>query len=157
MEITNFAEIADEFEQRVRKHIWCSVATVDRAGRPRSRVLHPIWEGTTGWIATRPDSFKAKHLAETPYMSCGYVDPERPVYVDCGTEWVTDAATKERAWSYMKSLPEPYGFDPGFIWPGPLHESFGLLKLTPWRIQLTTALAGKAPETIVWRPAAPAL
>ena len=153
METTDFADIAAEFEERVRRHVWCSVATVDRAGRPRSRVLHPVWEGTTGWVTSRPDSFKAKHLAANPYLSCGYVDAERPLYVDCAAEWVSDVATKQRAWAYIKSQPEPYGFDPAFIWPSADHESFGLLKLIPWRIQLTTTLAGQAPETTIWRPA----
>jgi hypothetical protein len=35
---------------------WCNAATVDRKDRPRSRVLHPIWEVIDtypiGWIAT---------------------------------------------------------------------------------------------------------
>jgi general stress protein 26 len=152
METTNFADIAAEFEARARKHVWCSVATVDRGGRPRSRVLHPVWQRATGWVTTRPDSFKAKHIASNPFLSCGYVDAERPMYVDCLAEWVDNPETKQQAWDFIKSQPEPYGFDPGFIWPGPLHETFGLLMLTPWRIQLTTALAGQAPETTIWRP-----
>ena len=36
--------------------VWCTVATVDRRGRPRSRVLRRYWEhtadGLTGWITT---------------------------------------------------------------------------------------------------------
>ena len=45
MEVTNFAEIEAEFIERVHTMVWCSAATVDRQGRPRSRILHPIWEG----------------------------------------------------------------------------------------------------------------
>lgn len=63
MEITNFSEIEEEFIQRVHTMGWCNVATVDSRGRPRSRLLHPIWEGITGWIATHRNSHKSKHLA----------------------------------------------------------------------------------------------
>jgi hypothetical protein len=38
--------------------VWCTLATVDRRNRPRSRVVHPIWErtpaGPVGWVTTRP-------------------------------------------------------------------------------------------------------
>jgi hypothetical protein len=57
MEITHFSEIEDEFIRRVHTMIWCNVATVDRLQRPRSRILHLIWEGETGWIATHSNSF----------------------------------------------------------------------------------------------------
>ena len=43
-----FADIADEFAARTQRIVWCTVATVDESGRPRTRILHPIWEGTTG-------------------------------------------------------------------------------------------------------------
>ncbi len=34
----------DEFLDIAHRIVWASVATVDRRDRPRSRVLHPIWE-----------------------------------------------------------------------------------------------------------------
>jgi general stress protein 26 len=142
MQVDSFDTFRDEFERRVREKVWCSVATVDRGGRPRSRVLHPIWEGTIGWITTNAGSHKAKHLEAMPFISCGYVDPSTPLYVDCAVEWVDDVDTKRRVWDYIKSQPEPYGFDP----------AFGLLKLKPWRIQLTTVGPGAPPETLIWRP-----
>jgi hypothetical protein len=48
-----FDAIEEEFASRTRRIVWCTVATVDEKGRPRTRILHPIWEGTAGWIATR--------------------------------------------------------------------------------------------------------
>ena len=68
MKTNNFADIQEEFIERVHNDVWCSVATVNRANRPRSRVLHPIWEGQTGWIATGRQSHKSKHLAENPAL-----------------------------------------------------------------------------------------
>ena len=86
MEVTNFSEIEAEFIQRVHSIVWCTVATVDDRQRPRSRILHPMWEGATGWIATHRNSYKSKHLAHNPYISLTYFNPAdvmKPVYVDC--------------------------------------------------------------------------
>jgi pyridoxine/pyridoxamine 5'-phosphate oxidase len=83
MVVNNFSEIEQEFIQRVHTIVWCNVATVDSQGRPRSRILHPIWEGSTGWILTQRDSYKSKHLAANPHVSLAYVaDITKPVYVD---------------------------------------------------------------------------
>ena len=53
MEVSSFAEIETEFIERVHHMVWCNVATIDTLDRPRSRILHPLWEGTVGWITTR--------------------------------------------------------------------------------------------------------
>ena len=85
----NFSDIADEFKQRVEDMVWCCAATVDTVGRPRTRVLHPIWDGHQGWIITYRDSVKSKHLATKPNMSLAYIrNPMQPVYADCTVEWV---------------------------------------------------------------------
>jgi general stress protein 26 len=138
MEVQSFDEIAEEFNKRTARIAWCSVATVDRKGRPRQRILHPIWEGTTGWIATGPQSHKAKHLAKNPYVSLSYWDQQhQQVYVDAKAEWVSDPATKQRIWDLYKNTPPPLGYDPQMIWQGGVEDpSYGLLKLTPWRIEL---------------------
>ena len=156
MDVQSFEEIKDEFERRVRRTVWCSVATVDRKGRPRSRILHPIWEGPTGYIGTGPDTLKAKHLAANPYVSLSYWDPQHEqVYVDARAEWVADAAERRRIWELFKATPEPYGYDPAMIWKdGPDSPAFGVLKLTPWRIEVW-ALKDMATgqESKVWRAA----
>ena len=56
MRVATFAEIEDEFIALAHKMVWCNVATVDAQGRPHSRILHSIWDGSTGWIATRRHS-----------------------------------------------------------------------------------------------------
>jgi pyridoxine/pyridoxamine 5'-phosphate oxidase len=66
MEVSSFAEIEAAFRQRIEKMVWCNVATVDTQGRPRSRILHPLWEGPIGWITTRHNMHKAKHSLTTP-------------------------------------------------------------------------------------------
>jgi hypothetical protein len=153
MHVTHFSEIEAEFIERVHQMVWCSVATIDSQQRPRSRILHPIWEGSTGWIATHPDSLKAAHLARNPYVSLAYItDAMKPVYADCKSEWVADLDEKRRIWALFKSTPAPLGYDPAQDFISPESERFGLLKLTPWRIDLVTFPAPSFEEgTKVWR------
>jgi len=153
MEVTHFSEIEAEFIQRVHTMVWCSAATVDAQGRPRSRVLHPIWEGATGWIGTHRNSHKARHLEQNPYISLAYItDINNPVYADCMAEWVDDLEQKARIWELFKAAPEPLGYDPASTFISPDHENFGLLKLTPWRIDLVSFPAESFEAgTKVWR------
>ena len=72
-----FEEMAAEFAARTARITLCTVASVDGSGRPRTRMLHPIWEGTTGWIATRPGTLLEKHLASNPHVSIHYWDQNR--------------------------------------------------------------------------------
>ena len=51
--VAAFEEIEGEFLARVARVVWCSLATADARDRVRSRVVHPIWEGATGWVASR--------------------------------------------------------------------------------------------------------
>jgi pyridoxine/pyridoxamine 5'-phosphate oxidase len=77
MDVGGFSEIEAEFEARTRRIVWCTVATVDRQGRPRTRILHPIWEGLTGWVATGRHSLKERHLASNSYVSLSYWDAQQ--------------------------------------------------------------------------------
>jgi hypothetical protein len=123
--------------------------------RPRSRILHPIWEGATGWIGTHRHSHKSQHLARNPYMSLAYIsNVMNPVYVDCTAEWVDDPAQKQRIWDLFLNTPEPLGYDPAISFGSVDRDDFGLLKLTPWRIDLVTFPAPSMEEgTKVWRRA----
>lgn len=87
-----------------------SGATVGPDERPRSRILHPIWEldgnELTGWIVTRKTPVKVRHLAHSPYLSCTYWEPGHDVAIaDCEAEWVADLATRQRVWSCTGALP----------------------------------------------------
>jgi general stress protein 26 len=149
MEAGSFEEIQEEFLSRVRKMVWCNVATIDSQGRPRSRILHPIWDGPVGWIATRKGSYKTRNLASNPYVSLAYVsDVARPVYVDCKAEWVEDPAEKSRIWDLYLETEPPLGYDPAPIFKAKDDAGWGLLKLTPWRLELYVF----PPGPTVWRP-----
>jgi general stress protein 26 len=150
MEVTRFEAMQAEFMQRVGRAVYCNMATIDRKNRPRSRMLHPVWDGPTGWAISWPQSHKAKHLALHPYVSLAYIqDRDRPVYVDCLAQWVDDPAEKQRIWELHKATPPPLGFDPQPHYGTIDHPYYGLLRFTPWRIELGN-LQG---EPIVWRPA----
>jgi general stress protein 26 len=148
IKVSSFVEIEAEFIKRVHTVVWCNVATLDTENRPRSRILHPIWEGTTGWIATRRHSLKARHLAHSPYISLAYIaDIARPVYVECTAEWADDMADKQRIWDMFLAVPPPLGYDPAPIFQSADHPDFGLLKLAPWRIEVADFPAQRQ----VWR------
>jgi general stress protein 26 len=150
-----FDAIEGEFAARTRRIVWCTVATVDEKGRPRTRMLHPIWEGTTGWIPTGRHSLKEKHLAANPHVSLCYWDPQQQnVYVEATAEWADDAADRRRIWDLYKNTPPPLGYDIGDFFPGgPDGGAWGLLKLTPFRIELSGMAASAAGEPFrrVWR------
>ena len=140
MEVSRFSEIEKEFIERVHTIVWCSVSTLDTENRLRSRILHPIWESSTGWIFTRRHSLKARHLAHHPYVTLAYIaDIVKPVYVDCVASWEEDLVAKQHVWDLFDSAPPPLGFDFGTIFESPAHPDCGLLKLSPWRIELADA------------------
>lgn len=153
MEIANFADIEAEFVRRAHTTVWCNMATVDSCQRPRSRIVHPIWEGRTGWIGTHRTSYKHKHLLTNPYISLAYIaDVMNPVYVDCTAEWVEDLAEKQRIWNLFLNAPPPLGYDPASTFGNCNHPDFGVLKLTPWRIALVSFPAPSHEEgQRIWR------
>lgn len=148
MEVLTFSEIETEFLARIQSAVYCSMVTVDRQSRPRSRIIHPIWDGSVGWLISWPGSHKAKHLSRNPYVSLAYIqDSQKPVYVDAYAEWVNDPNEKQRVWNLHQTTAPPMGFDPGPHYGNIHHRYFGLLKLTPWRIEL----AHLNQESLIWR------
>ena len=155
MLVASFADIQEEFLKRAQRIVWCTVATVDTKGRPRSRILHPLWEGSTGWIATGRRTLKEKHLQKNPYVSVSYWDQQHEqIYAECKAEWEDSPAEKRRIWELFKNTPPPLGYDPGLFWPGgPDDPTYGVLKLTPWHVELWSLndlINGKPSQ--VWRP-----
>ena len=143
----------DEFIDIAHAVAWCTVATVDRHSRPRSRILHPVWArhdgGLRGWVATTHTPVKVAHLGHAPYVSCSYWDPTHDTAIaECAAEWVDDLDTKAHTWELFRRTPEPLGHDPYSIWPdGPATADAGVLRLEPWRLRVATmeTLLGPAP------------
>jgi general stress protein 26 len=83
MDVKSFAEIEQEFLARVKRIVWCTVATVDTEGQAKDPDSAPNWEGTTAWICTGRNTLKAKHLAANPKRLLCYWDQEQEnVYVE---------------------------------------------------------------------------
>lgn len=137
-----FAAIEADFVQFTSEIVWCTVTTVDGKGRPRSRILHPIWEvkdgRPIGWVVTDRSPVKARHLAANPYLACFYWSPDQnTVAIDCTGSWVEDAETRQHVWDLFTTAPPPRGYDQGaFGYGGPQNSRFTPLRLDPWRIQV---------------------
>jgi general stress protein 26 len=135
--VLTFAEIEAEFMQRVSSMVYCSAATVDARQRPRSRVIHPIWEGTTGWFTSEPATAKIKQVAANPFISLAYIaNPMLPVYIECRAVLQNDPDTRQRVWDLYKSIPEPFGSDLAGVWGHVESPAYAVLRLDPWRIEL---------------------
>jgi HAD superfamily hydrolase (TIGR01458 family) len=66
----SFAEIREQFTACIGEINYATMVTVDRLGRPRTRVLIEVWEivedRPLGWLATYRTPVKAAHLAAGP-------------------------------------------------------------------------------------------
>jgi hypothetical protein len=119
------------------------VATVEPDGRPRTRILHPIWDwdGTslTGWIMTGKTPPKVRALEHEPTVSLTYWDPAHDVATaECGATWADDVETKRAIWERFATAPAPVGYDPSIIpgWDSPASPSFSVLRLDPYRLRV---------------------
>lgn len=145
-----------DFIALAHRIVWCSLATVDAGGRPRSRLVHPVWsmtdEGLVGRVATRATPTKRAHLAASPFASCSYWDAAHDVAVaECTAEW-----EPEPDWSFFSRPAPPVGFDPAAMFPGGLDDpQAAVIVLRPWRLRwaLATDLAAGRPHH-VWRASA---
>ena len=157
----SFADIQEEFLRITRDVVWCTVATIDTQGRPRTRILHPTWEVVdgvpVGWVGTSKSPLKAKHLEANPHLSCAYWSPKQETaHADCRASWAPDE--RERVWQLFLDAEPPLGYNPADMPPwkdGPLAGEFQALRLDPLRVMLLTAedfATGKWYQR-VWRAA----
>jgi hypothetical protein len=153
-------EVAPAFIAMAHRIVWCSVATVDHQGRPRSRILHPLWEWDgnelVGWIATGPTPTKRSHLRHSPYISCSYwTDSHDTCIAECRALWYFDDETRTTVWNKFVNAPQPVGYDPAIVpaWDKPTSESFAALRLEPWRLRVFpgTALLTGTGDILVWQ------
>lgn len=158
--MTSLQDIAPAFVEMAHAIVWCSAATVDAKGRPRSRVLHPIWQWDearlTGWIATGPTPTKRAHLAASPHLSCNYWSPNQDTCVaECRAEWAFDDDARSMVWNLFRDGPAPVGYDPAMIpgWDSAASPNFAALKLRPWRLRVMPGAVLMKGEgaAMVWR------
>jgi hypothetical protein len=141
--MSTLAEIAPEFVAMAHQIVWATVSTVDTRDRPRSRILHPIWEwdgeSLVGWVATGPTPTKRAHLRRSPFVSVNYWTPSHDTCTaECAASLFLDDETRTAVWERFASAPEPVGYDPAIIpvWTAPTDDSFAALRLDPWRLRV---------------------
>ncbi|RKS08602.1 general stress protein 26 [Nocardiopsis sp. Huas11] len=156
---TAFADLRADFDRTVGSVVYATMTTVDTRGRPRSRVLIPVWETEgetpTGWLGTFRTPVKAAHLAANPHATFSYWSPaQHTASADVVATWDDDPGVREHVWElYRRGSPPGAGYDPGAYWPGgPTDPGFHVLRLEPWRIQVLRAhelVTGRPPR--IWR------
>ena len=153
-------QTAPAFVEMAHRIVWCTAATVDAEERPRSRILHPIWQwdgaSLVGWIATRPTPVKRAHLATHPYMSVNYWTPSHDTCAaECRAALLFDDATRIVVWNLFLNGPEPVGYDPAIVpgWDKPLAEEFAVIRLDPWRLRVFpgSVLLGQGGAVLNWQ------
>ena len=158
--MNDLAAVAPAFVEMAHRIVWCSAATIDSQGRPRSRILHPIWQwdetNLTGWIATSPTPLKRAHLEASPYISLNYWTATHDTCAaECRVTWAFDDETRTMVWNLFANGPEPVGYNPAIIpaWKSPTSAAFAALRLEPWRIRVFpgSVLLGKGGEVLNWR------
>ena len=146
--------VEEEFITIAHRIVWCGVATVDRRGRPRTRILHPILGARrrrrcAAGSSTRKSPLKAAHLAHAPYVSCTYWDadarrrdrrlPRRlgggPRRARAGLGALRRARPSRSATTSTRSGPTAPGAD-----------GAALLRLDPWRLHVADAMTVTTPR-----------
>lgn len=153
-------EIAPAFVEMAHRIVWCIAATTTPAGRPSTRVLHPVWEWDgdelTGWILTSPLSPKARHLDHEPFLSLTYwTHNQDTCTADCDVAWESSDEQRRAGWDRFVDGPDGVAYDPSIIpgWDDPSSPGFGVLRLTPDRLRLmpgSVMLQGEG-ELLDWR------
>jgi hypothetical protein len=158
--MNELVETAPAFVAMAHQIVWCSVATVDVEGRPRSRILHPIWqwdgEQLVGWIGTSPTPTKRAHLEASSYASLSYWAPSHDTCVaECRVTWAFDDSTRTMVWELLRNAPPPVGYDPAIVpaWGSPTSSTFAVMRLDPWRLRVFpgSVLLGQGGKVLTWR------
>jgi hypothetical protein len=158
--MAELSDVAPRFIEVAHRIVWCTVATVDSHGRPRTRMLHPLWqfdgERLTGWVSTGPTPIKRSNLDHSPYVSCTYWDASHDVATaDCRVTWHFDDETRATVWERFATAPAPVGYDPAIVpgWDSPTSDNYAVLELTPWHVRVFpgSMLLEQRGEILDWR------
>ena len=141
----SFAQISDDVAKIIGTIVYATMTTVDRRGRPRSRVLIVVREldgpRPVGWLATFKTPVKTAHLAHNPHVTTSYWSPRQDaVYLDSVATWTDDADIDQRVWNmYRQGSPPGAGYDPAAYWRGPDDPPSTCCASTPGGVQVVRA------------------
>ena len=111
------------------------MTTVDERGRPRGRLVHPVWEEPVGWLATggtpsRPATSSTTRTCRSP-TGTRRTSRSTPSAAARGS---TTTPSGSASGTSTPTKPEGYPLEQFFRRPD--HPEYGLLRLEPWRIEL---------------------
>jgi general stress protein 26 len=124
-----FAEVGKASAQAV----WCALATV-HGDQARVRIVHPTWEGDVLWVATGPETPKAKQLLANDSVDVQFqVAPPNFLHVMARgrAELCTDDATRQHAWDAID-----YDLN-DFFAGGPTDPNYVAVRIRPTRVELS--------------------
>lgn len=145
------SEFWNKVHETANKATWAYLATA-LGDQPKVRVVHPAFEEERLWIATGRNSAKARHIERNPKVELFFqIGPELVHLTVTGiARFIDDQVEKTRVWQE-----KVFDYDLAQFWPsGPESSDFGLILVSPLRVELTTLAdltQGNKPE--VWRPA----
>ena len=139
---TTYQDTAEAFIRMAHRIVWASVATVEPDGRPRTRILHPIWEWVgdelVGWIATVQDRAEG-HGAGRAAGGVGelLVAVARHLRRRVHRGVADDAVTRHRTWHLFADAPNRSATTRGSSPAGtaPTSPAFCVLRLEPYRLR----------------------
>ena len=136
--VANVSNLEPEAMARISRIGSCTMATIDRRGRTRVRMVNVVWENMISFLVTWKDSLKSKHMIAHSFVSLCYWDSEhQQVYADCGAEFVQDIDEKRRLFKLTQDTPPPVGYDPSPYFDGGADDpNCVVVRLTPWRVEL---------------------
>jgi general stress protein 26 len=122
-----------DVEAAAKKAIWCALATA-RENEPRVRMVHPTWEGDILWVATGPETAKAREIQANGAVDVQFqVAPDDFIHlmVRGQATVLTDQATKDRIWDVMD-------YDLAQFWPdGASSAEYCVIRIEPTRVELS--------------------
>ena len=129
-----------------RTATWCALAT-ETGGEPRVRMVHPTWEGETLWLATGPETLKAKQMAVNPIVDIQYqVAPPDFIHlmIRGRATLISDNAVREHVWNNVMD------YDLAQFWPeGPTDPNYVAVRIDPDRVELSKMFGTM--DKRVWR------
>jgi len=141
----SFAALHDDFLEITAATVFCTATTVDGRGRPRNRILHPIFlvrdDLPLGYALTGKSPLKTKHLEANPHVACSFWSPSHDtVFIDAVATWVDGEAELADTWALFRDTPTPLGWGQAGLdgygadeWRS---EIYTPLRLDPWRVQI---------------------
>jgi hypothetical protein len=165
MRFDRYDMVARAFAEMANRMVYCTLATVDRRGRPRTRIVHALWEwggpSLVGWVGSVVTPMKRAHLLANPNVSCSYwngVAEYDTCVAECRASLLVDEASRLAGWERFSSTPPPLGYDPATIpdWrEGPASPAWGVMRLEPWRLRVFPGVYartnGEQGAVLTWR------